>query len=139
MIDLLEQTGKNIQAKQQGEDVEDGLGESPFAFKPREDRLAMFHGFATKILNQVPSQHYQYAHDYLLSKAEGGPGFEQWQFLGLQGLADVIARLDEDDNEALLSQAVAEMPDVPLSSYAQSLENVEFGELLRNAKSCQVL
>lgn len=132
LIDLLEQTGKNIQAKQQGEIVKDGLSESPFAFKPREDRLAMFHGFATQILNQEPSQHYQYAHDYLLPKAKGGPGFEQWQFLGLQGLADVVARLGEDNNEALLAQAVPEMPEVPLSSYAQSLENIEFGESLFN-------
>lgn len=133
LIDLLEQTGKNIQAKQQGEKIEDGLGESPFAFKPREDRLAMFHAIATHILNQAPSQHYQYAHDYLLSKEEGGPGFEQWQFLGLQGLADVIARLDVDNNEALLEQAVAEMPEPPLSSYAQSLENIEFGKGLFDA------
>ena len=126
LIDLLEQTGKNIQAKQQGEKTEDGLGESPFAFKPREDRLAMFHAIATKTLGQEPSQHYQYAHDYLLPKNKGGVGFDQWQFLGLQGLADVIARLDSDDNEKLLVDAIAEMPETPLNSYAQALENVEF-------------
>jgi len=133
LIDLLEQTGKNIQAKQKGDKAEDGLSESPFAFKPREDRLAMFHAFATTILDQEPSQHYQYAHDYLLSSEEGGSGMEQWQFLGLQGLADVITRLHEDNNETLLADAVAEMPEVPLSSYAQALENVEFGEVLFNA------
>lgn len=133
LIDLLEQTGKNIQAKQTGEKTEDGLGESPFAFKPREDRLAMFHAFATKILSQEPSQHYQYAHDYLLPKEEGGPGLEQWQFLGLQGLADVIARLDVDNNEALLAKVLNEMPEIPLSSYAQALENIEFGQTLFNA------
>lgn len=125
LIDLLEQAGKNIQAKQQGEKIEDGLGESPFAFKPREDRLAMFHAIATKILSQTPSQHYQYAHDYLLPKIKGGPGFEQWQFLGLQGLADVIVRLDEDENEALLINAIKAMPEMPLSSYSQSLENIK--------------
>lgn len=130
LIDLLEQAGKNIQAKQTGEKVEDGLSESPFAFKPREDRLAMFHAIATKVLDQEPSQHYQYAHDYLLSRGQGGPGLEQWQFLGLQGLADVIARLQDDDNESLLVSAVANMPVIPLSSYAQALENVEFGEAL---------
>lgn len=138
LIDLLEQTGKNIQAKQAGDKVEDTLGESPFAFKPREDRLAMFHAFATTILGQEPSQHYQYAHDYLLTKDVGGPGLEQWQFLGLQGLADVIARLQADDNEDLLSAAIAEMPQVPLSSYAQALENVEFGDELFNALTARI-
>lgn len=128
LIDLLEQTGKNIQAKQRGEKTEDALGESPFAFKPREDRLAMFHAFATVILEQNPSSHYQYAHDYLQTKEEGGPGFEQWQFLGLQGIADVVARLGDDANEALLANAISELPSVPLSTYAQALENVEFGQ-----------
>ena len=130
LIDLLEQTGKNIQAKQQGDVVEDGLGESPFAFKPREDRLSMFHALATVELSQEPSQHYQYAHDYLLPKDQGGPGYEQWQFLGLQGIADVIARLGEDNNVALLASAVAEMPSTPLQSFAHSLENTVFDKSL---------
>ncbi len=123
LIDLLEQTGKNIQAKQKGDDVEDGLGESPFAFKPREDRLAMFHALATVELGQKPSQHYQYAHDYLLSKEQGGPGYEQWQFLGLQGIADVVARLGEESNASLLTSAIPEMPSTPLQSFAHGLEN----------------
>jgi len=138
LIDLLEQTGKNIHAKQKGDKAEDGLSESPFAFKPREDRLAMFHALATTILDQQPSHHYQYAHDYLLSREQGGLGLEQWQFLGLQGLADVTTRLHLDNNEAFLTNAVAEMPEVPLSSYAQALENVEFGEALFHALTTRI-
>lgn len=133
LIDLLEQTGKNIQAKQTGEKIEDGLHKSSFAFKPREDRLAMLHAIATTILDQPPSSHYQYAHDYLCTKAAGGPGLEQWQFLGLQGLSDVIARLHIDNNESLLANAIAKMPEMPLSSYAEALENVDFGEALVKA------
>jgi len=138
LIDLLEQTGKNIQAKQKGEKTEDGLGESPFAFKPREDRLAMFHAFATKVLKQEPSQFYQYAHDYLKPKAEGGPGYEQWQFLGLQGLTDITARLETDNNEDLLIRAIPEMPELPMSSYAQSLENVEYNKPLFDALMARI-
>jgi hypothetical protein len=133
LIDLLEQTGKNIQAKQAGDTVQDELSESSFAFKPREDRLAMFHALATVVLGHQPSQHYQYAHDYLLPKNEGGPGFEQWQFLGLQGIADVVARLQDDNNEALLAAAIGLMPAAPLQSYAHSLENRQFGKTLYNS------
>ncbi len=133
LIDLLEQAGKNIQAKQTGIEAQDGLAESPFAFKPREDRLAMFHAIATTTLEQQPSQHYQYAHDYLLTKETGGPGFEKWQFLGLQGIADVVARLHEDDNEGLLARALSDMPEAPLCSYAQTLENVKIHETLFKA------
>ena len=138
LIDLLEQAGKNIQAKQKGEKLEDSLGESPFAFKPREDRLAMFHAFATTVLDQQPSHHYQHAHDYLLPREEGGPGLEQWQFLGLQGIADVIARLNTDNNETSLANFVTEMPEVPLNSYAQALENIEFGEMLFEALTVRI-
>jgi len=55
LIDLLEQTGKNIQAKQHGKPSLDELKESPFAFKPNPDRLAMFHALATKALDQAAS------------------------------------------------------------------------------------
>ncbi len=133
LIDILEQTGKNIQAQQSGVSSQDDLAESPFAFKPRENFLAIFHALATVMLNQQPSQHYQYAHEYLLAKGDGGPGLEQWQFLGLQGIADVVARLHNENNEALLAGAVGTMPTTPLQSYSQALENVMFGEALFNA------
>lgn len=120
LIDLLEQTGKNIQAKQHGKKIIDELKESPFAFKPNPDRLAMFHALATKQLEQQPSQYYQHTRDYLTGKA----GYEQWQFLGLQGIADVVARLDESDNETLLTKAVSLMPETPLISFCSALENI---------------
>jgi len=120
LIDLLEQTGKNIQAKQQGKSALDELNESPFAFKPNPDRLAMFHALATKRLEQSPSNYYNHTQDYL----SGTAGYEQWQFLGLQGVADIVARLDEDNNEALLAEALGEMPEAPLVSFCSALENV---------------
>jgi len=129
LIDLLEQTGKNIQAKQQGTQAWDELKESPFAFKPSPDRLAMFHALATKELDQNPSQYYQHTRDYL----SGDSGYEQWQFLGLQGVADVVARLDESDNEALLAKAIGLMPEMPLVSFCNALENVHPQEVITQA------
>ena len=129
LIDLLEQTGKNIQAKQQGIQALDELKESPFAFKPNPDRLAMFHALATKELSQEPSQYYQHTRDYL----SGNAGYEQWQFLGLQGIADVVARLNEDENESLLAKAIGLMPEAPLVSFCSALENVSPKGLLVEA------
>ena len=120
LINLLEQTGKNIQAKQSGDTTKDELGESPFAFKPQPDRLALFHALAMRELGQQPSQYYQHAQEYLSGKA----GFEQWQFLGLQGIADIVARLGQDKNEALLAKAIAEMPQEVLESFCRALENI---------------
>ena len=120
LIELLEQMGKNIQAKQKGNATLDELGESLFAFKPSENRLAMIHSLAHKELGKAASRFYQSARDYLL----GTMGYEQWQFLGLQGITDVVARLDEEGNEALLVDAIGHMPDVPLESFSYALENV---------------
>ena len=120
LIDLLEQAGKNIQAKQSGGEVSDELGESPFAFKPQPDRLALFHALSMNELGHEPSQYYKHTQDYL----SGDAGYEQWQFLGLQGIADVVARLDKDNNEQLLAAAISELPETPLESFCQALESV---------------
>lgn len=126
LIELLEQTGKNIQAKQKGKQVLDELKESSFAFKPVSFRLAAFHALATCELDQHASQYYQHAHDYLT----GNSGFEQWQFLGLQGIADVVARLGQDDNEMLLGKALDKLPDAVLESFSKMLENITISEKL---------
>jgi len=129
LIDLLEQTGKNIQAKQSGNETVDELGESPFAFKPRPERLAMFHALAGKVLKRAPSQYYQHTREYLQEKM----GYDQWQFLGLQGIADVVARLGEDNNAELLHQALSKMPDEPLLNFSYALENVESQGVLKDS------
>lgn len=129
LISLLEQAGKNIQAKQSGGMAADELTESPYAFKPQPDRLALFHALAMKQLKQKPSQFYQHTRDYLSAKT----GYEQWQFLGLQGIADVVVRLDRDENEALLAKAIGLMPEAPLESFCRALENVSSQGLLAEA------
>ena len=132
--DLMTNIGENMQANLEGGIGQDSLKESPFSFKPREDRLAMFHALATVELNEKPSQHYAPAQDYLSGKI----GFEQWQFLGLQGISDVIARLDKDDNAALLASALPHLPDVPLDRFMQCLENVRYSGKLSAAIATRI-
>ena len=127
--DLISNIGENMQAHLEGGIAQDSLKESPFSFKPREDRLAMFHALATVELNEKPSQHYAPTQEYLA----GNVGFEQWQFLGLQGISDVVARLDKDDNAAELANALPSLPDVPLDRFMQCLENVRYSGKLSAA------
>lgn len=127
--DLISNIGENMQSHLDGGIAQDSLKESPFSFKPREDRLAMFHALATVELNDAPSQYYAPTQDYLAGKA----GLEQWQFLGLQGIADVIARLNEEDNAAALASALPSLPDVPLDRFMQCLENVKYSGKLSAA------
>jgi hypothetical protein len=118
---LFDQLGTGLHAQQQGKPVLDTLKESPFAFKPSADRLAMFHSKAAKLLSQPASRYYVPTQNYF--RGEGN--YEQWELLGLQGIADVLARLDEDNNEIMLTHAIAAMPEMPLEVVANLLENVE--------------
>ena len=132
--DLLENVGENMQAHLQGDEAQDSLKESPFSFKPREDRLAMFHALATVELKQAPSQHYAHTQEYL----SGALGYDQWQFLGLQGVADVVARLAKDDNATALATALPNLPDMPLDTFMQTLEHVSFSGRLSAAVAARL-
>ncbi len=121
--ELLMHVGTNLQAQQSGSKMQDSLKESAFAFKPRQDRLAIFHAFATLELKQQASKYYQPVRIYL----QGKTGYDQWKSLGLQGIADIIARLHLDNNEHLLITALPHLPMTPLISFAENLEHNSIG------------
>ncbi len=94
--------------------------ESQFAFKPQQDKMAIFNALATRALEQKPSKFYEHAQEYFAGKL----GYEQWSSLGFQGLADVAANLDMDDNMQQVTQAIPAMPEQPLNMFSQLLEHV---------------
>jgi len=105
--------------------------DNPHGFTPREDRMAMFHAKISKLTGEDPSQYYAHAMDYFAGTA----GFEQWNFVGLQGIADVVARLNENtldgkSNEQTLAQAIPHLPTTPFAALCSCLENVELDEIL---------
>ncbi|WP_210396873.1 DUF3549 family protein [Motiliproteus sediminis] len=108
---------------------EDPLKDNPFAFKPADDKMAAFHARATAILKQPPSGYYEPARQYLA----GVTPRDQWQALGLQGLADLCARLDERDNDRLLASALNDLPDAPLQALCTQLEHVDPGHRVTQA------
>lgn len=107
------------QPHQEGARIEQAHQESRFAFKPREERLAAFHAQALTALKSAPTRYYAHAREYLAGKT----GFEQWAFVGLQGLADVVARLEQENNASLLTQAIPRLPSEPLIALCQLMEN----------------
>lgn len=128
---LLEHVGEKIKSDQ-GMDADDSnMQESEFAFKPGQDKMAMFNAFSTVALHQPASNFYLHAQEYM----RGDVGYDQWSFVGLQGIADMVARLAEDNNEAVLIGAIPSLPDVPLVLLAQLLENIEVSPLLSQTLS----
>ena len=100
--------------------------DNPHGFTPREDRMAMFHAKISKLTGEAPSQYYAHAMDYFAGTA----GYEQWNFVGLQGIADVAARINENNNRQTLAQAIPHLPTTPFAALCGCLENVELEKML---------
>ena len=115
----------NKENKQTADDDES----NPYGYKPKQEHMACFHAKAAKALAQPASSYYEHARDYFAGK----PGFDQWAFVGFQGMADMSARLDEGDNAALLATAIEQIPAQPFEALAQCLEHEKINDGISQA------
>lgn len=95
------------------------LEDNPFTFKPRDDKLANLHAVLSHALKRPPSQYFEHARDYF----SGGLGWDQWSFVGYQGIADLAARQADPSVAQTLAEALPHLPDEPLVALCQCLEN----------------
>lgn len=102
---------------------------NPYGYKPKQEHMACFHAKAAKALKQPASSYYEHARDYFAGK----PGFDQWAFVGFQGMADMCARLDEDNNAALLAESIEKIPAQPFEALAQCLEHEPIDDQISQA------
>lgn len=91
--------------------------------------MAAFHAKALHSLGQPPSRFYDHARNYFA----GDPGYDQWAFVGVQGIADVAARLEEEDNLERMLKALPELPPPALIALCGFLENEEIPTALAEA------
>lgn len=126
---LIERVGEKMQAEQGGEEIEAALQDNPYSFKPNEDRMAVFHARISSNMKSPPSKFYDHARRYFA----GELGWDQWSFVGYQGIADIAARHDEPDTESLLITAITEMPGQPLVALCHCLENETISVTLTEA------
>lgn len=108
--------------------LEAALKDSPYGFQPKDEQMANFHAIVHKQFSLPASQYYQPTQEYLTDKRF----FSQWSQLGIQGIADFSARLDEHyidsnkqkkSNEQLLIDSLPYLPPEVFSVFAHSLEN----------------
>lgn len=100
-------------------DLGKALEDNPNTFKPRDDKMANFHATLSCDLGLPASQFFTHARSYF----DGELGWDQWNFLAYQGIADIAARQNQDGNDKSLSNAIAQLPDEPLVALSQCLEN----------------
>ncbi len=93
--------------------------DNPHTFKPREDRMAVFHAQLGYSLGLPPSSFFDHAMEYF----SGNTGWDQWQFVGYQGIADVAARSENIDQAMTIGRAIPHLPAEPLTALCHCLEN----------------
>ena len=126
---LVERIGSDLNALNSGRQIETALEDNPYGFKPRDDRLAIFHARVSRQLKQPASRYYDHARSYF----NGDLGWDQWSFVGYQGIADIAARLDEGSNERMLIDALPALPVNPFEAICQCLENEKISMQLSSA------
>ena len=120
--DIMNRLLQNIQFAQ-GDLTEnqDALKDNPFVFKPDQEKMAAFHAIANQQIGLEASAAYPEVLNYL----KGNLQSDTWQSLSLQGIADFVTRLDEGRNEALLTEAIANLPLPVLTPTCVCLEHAQ--------------
>lgn len=121
---LLQRLLESAEARSRNPDIEDFLSDNPYAFQPRQDRMALFHAMLSADLAMPPSRFFDHAAAYL----RGESGWDQWSFVGYQGIADAACRLDDET----IAQAIPHLPDEPLTALCHCLESRAIDPALRN-------
>ncbi|HPQ26308.1 MAG TPA: DUF3549 family protein [Gammaproteobacteria bacterium] len=112
---LFERLLESAQAHSRGADPQAFLQDNPYAFTPRDDRMALFHALLSADLGLAPSRHYAHALEYF----RGALGWDQWGFVGYQGIADVASRHGGEP----LPEAIPVLPGEPLVALCHCLES----------------
>ncbi|MCF6210640.1 MAG: DUF3549 family protein [Gammaproteobacteria bacterium] len=110
----------------------DQLGDNPFGFKPNEAQMANLHARIAFTQGQPASPQYAHTLEYF----SGEQGFEQWQFVGLQGIADLAIR--HDVHAELLTRAIPQLPTEPFNVLCGCLENETIGDGLVDALAARL-
>lgn len=115
---LVDALARNLAAAEAGRAPKGLLEHNPYVWTPNDNQLAMLHARLTAQLKLPASQHYAEALHYLTQ----GP-WAHWQALGLQGLADVVARCADAAPHKALCAALPGVPAPVLIALCQLLEH----------------
>lgn len=109
-----------------GEQADGKLDNNPYVFTPNANKLAAFNSLLKTLLKQPASQYYEYAQLYFSAKL----GFDNWQSVALQGIADYALRLENDSNLINLIDAWGQLPVEVVQPHSAMLEHVNIPVVL---------
>ncbi len=121
LVMLLDRVGECMLAANEGAQIEGALKDSPYTFKPRDDKMAAFNAQASVSLAVKPSQYYEPALAYF----SGQTAAQDWQMLGMQGVADVAIRLSGKQTISAVANNMVNVPEQPFITFSTFLEHAE--------------
>ena len=99
------------------------LPDNPYTFVPNQQQLADFNSHSRKTLGLGTSSYYAATLDYLRS-----PMVIDWQTLALQGFADVVANMPQDDIAQTINQHFSVFPQAVQNALLTSMENTNLSD-----------
>ncbi|MDB4837374.1 DUF3549 family protein [Marinomonas sp.] len=111
--------------------LSEALEDSPYIFKPDQERMASLHAIMGKDLKQPPSLYFDEVITYLsTNNLENNEG---WKTLGLQGLAELACRIEDNKFQALTIKAVQQAVPAIVSPLCHALEHQSLPDSLQAA------
>jgi len=108
------------------EQQQEQLANHPFNFKPPQEKLAVFNALVRKQLGEKASAQYEFAYQYI----SGQYPQEQWQNMGMQGIADVCVRADQLDHQQQINACFERAAPEVRIAMCQCLEHLTLDDSL---------
>ncbi|MEI6894557.1 MAG: DUF3549 family protein [Colwellia sp.] len=112
---------------------EDLLSSNPYLFTPAQYKLASLNSKIKVDLKQQPSEYFSPFKQYLNQCLSQEADWTNWQGIGVQGITDFIARINQDNHSELLLKALPHLTADVLSPLCSALENEQYPVALLDA------
>ena len=116
--------------------LSEALEDNPYVFKPDQERMASFHAILGKDLHKAPSHYFDDVVKHLSSDVNKQD--DSWQTLGLQGIAELAARVDEDTYQVLIQKAIQHAAKPVVSALCHALEHETLSSQLQETLIAQL-
>jgi hypothetical protein len=126
---IVEALGANL-TQTTNKEQEELLSSNPYLYTPAQYKLASLNSKIKVDLKQAPSQ---YFNDFLSYLSQIKSQSNQWQHIGVQGITDFIAQINENNHSKLLVDALPMLPSEVLSPICSALENERYSVTLIDA------
>ncbi|MBU2871983.1 DUF3549 family protein [Colwellia sp. E2M01] len=130
---IVEALGADL-TQQASKKQEELLSSNPYLFTPAQYKLASLNSKIKVDLKQAPSEHFLVFKQYLIQNISNMTAsdnkqiaaWQNWQHIGVQGITDFIARINQDNHSELLKAALPYLPEQVLSPVCSALENEQY-------------